>query len=65
VNSRGDSSTNSNSSNSEIKPVEPRKQAIPISKLRQPSKLRLRPNILVSYIIYIINKTFFCKIIIK
>ena len=65
MNSRGDSSTNSNSSNSEIKPVEPRKQAIPISKLRQPSKLRLRPNILVSYIIYIINKTFFCKIIIK
>ncbi|KAL6617405.1 hypothetical protein U3516DRAFT_780313 [Neocallimastix sp. 'constans'] len=34
----------------EIKPVEPRKQAIPISKLRQPSKLRLRPNILNSSI---------------
>jgi len=34
----------------EIKPVEPRKQAIPISKLRQPSKLRLRPNILVIFL---------------
>ncbi|OUM70168.1 hypothetical protein PIROE2DRAFT_1866, partial [Piromyces sp. E2] len=48
LNSRGDLSSSSSSS-SEIKPVEPRKQAIPISKLRQPSKLRLRPNILVSY----------------
>ncbi|ORX48956.1 hypothetical protein BCR36DRAFT_354075 [Piromyces finnis] len=47
LNSRGDISSNPNST-SEIKPVEPRKQAIPISKLRQPSKLRLRPNILNS-----------------
>jgi len=45
LNLRGDLLNNIHDS-SEIKPVEPRKQAIPISKLRQPSKLRLRPNIL-------------------
>ncbi|KAL6588502.1 hypothetical protein U3516DRAFT_615066, partial [Neocallimastix sp. 'constans'] len=45
LNLRNDSS-NDILSTSKIKPVEPRKQAIPISKLRQPSKLRLRPNIL-------------------
>ncbi|KAG4101602.1 hypothetical protein H8356DRAFT_1272585 [Neocallimastix lanati (nom. inval.)] len=47
LNLRNDSS-NDILSTSKIKPVEPRKQAIPISKLRQPSKLRLRPNILNS-----------------
>jgi len=66
VNLRGDLLNNIHDS-SEIKPVEPRKQAIPISKLRQPSKLRLRPNILVcslsSLFAFILNKLIFILLI--